>query len=126
LQIYGVTIYLSNEDKTDLNKILNVIGEAGKQSIWRISEVECFGETSEVLHQISDAAKIISGEDFYNIVSGIHQVIDGYFEAYRPQETESWILIRSICGDEFDIETKNEKLLKDIRNSFKDVRDLVY
>lgn len=126
MQTYGVTIYLGNEDKTDLKEILNIVGEAGKQSIWKISDVECFGETSEVLHQVSDETEKVSGEDFYNIVSGIHQVIDGYFEAYRPNETENWILIRSIRGDEFDIETKDEKLLKDIRNSFKDVRDLVY
>jgi hypothetical protein len=126
LDNYGVTIYLSSEDETDLKKILEIIGEIGRESIWKISDVDCFGETSEVLHPISDEAEKISGVDFYNIVSGIHQVIDGNFEAYRPNETENWILIRSIRGDEFDIETKDEKLLKDIRNSFKDVRDLVY
>jgi hypothetical protein len=126
LQTRGVTNYLSNEDKTDFKEILNVIGEAGKQSMWKISDVDCFGEASEVLHQISDETEKISGEDFYNIVSGVYQIIEGYFEAYKLNETESWILIRSIRGYEFDIETKDEKLLKDIRNSFKDVRDLVY
>lgn len=126
MQTHGVTIYLKNEDNTELKKVLNVIGEAGKQSIWEISNVDCIGESSEILHQISDERQKISGQDFYNIASGIYQVIDGSFKAYRTNETKSWLLIRWIRGDEFDVETKSEKLLKDIRKSFKDVRDLIY
>jgi hypothetical protein len=126
LQTHGVTVYLKNESNTELKRILNIIGEVGKQSIWEISDVECLGENSEALQQISDEVKTLSGEDFYELVSGIYQVIDGNFRAYKPDETKSWLSIKWIRGDEFDIETKDEKLLKGIRESFKDVRDLVY
>ena len=126
LENHGVTIYLSNDSKTDLRNILNVVGEIGKQSIWTISNVECFGESADVLHQISDKKKKISGEEFYELVSSIYQIIDGDFVAYNSSENNYWLLIRSVRGDEFDIETKDKKLLKKLRESFKNIKDLVY
>ena len=45
---------------------------------------------------------------------------------YKPNENYYWLSIRSIRGDEFDIETEDHELLEKLRNSFKDVRNLVY
>jgi hypothetical protein len=126
VQNHGVTIYLGEKDKTDLKDILQIVGELGKQSIWKLSDVECFGKSAEILHKFSDNEKVISGKEFYNVVSDIHQTLDGVFEAYKPDEITHWLLIRAIRGDEFDIETKDEELLKTIRNSFKNVKDLAY
>ncbi len=126
MQNHGVTIYLSNNNRIDLRDILNVIGKTGKQSTWKVSGVECLGESADTLHQFSDEEKEILGEEFYKIVSDIYQVLNGYFDACKPDENYCWISIRSIRGDEFDIETEDKKLLEKIRNAFKDVRDLVY
>jgi hypothetical protein len=117
---------LNSNYRTDLKNILQVIGEDGKHSTWKISDVECLGKSAETLHQISDEGKEISGEEFYKIVSDIYQVLDGTFEAFKPNENHHWLLIRSIRGDEFDIETEDKELLETIRVSFQDVRDLVY
>jgi len=126
LQNYGITIYLSDNDRTDLKYILQIIGEIGRQSFWKISDVECLGESAKILHQISDEERKITGIEFYEIVSGIYQTLDGSFEAYKPNESFHWLLIRSIRGDEFDIETEDKELLNKIRNSFYKVKDLVY
>jgi len=69
------------------------------------------------LHKFSDDEKVISGEEFYNVVSDIYQTLDGTFEAFKPNETLHWLLIRAVRGDEFDIETKDLVLLKRIRHS---------
>jgi hypothetical protein len=126
LQNYGVTINLSDTDKTDLKYILQIIGEIGRQSLWKISDVECLGESAEILHQISDEERKITGIEFYEIVSRIYQTLDGTFEAYKTNESSHWLLIRSIRGDEFDIETEDEELLNKLLNSFHKVKDLVY
>lgn len=123
---YGVTIYLKSHSQNDLKNILQVIGENGKHSAWKIFDVECLGKSAETLHQISDEEKEISGVEFYKIVSGIYQVLDGTFRAYKPNENNHWILIRFIRGDEIDIETEDKKTLEIICNSFQNVKDLIY
>jgi hypothetical protein len=124
LQNYGVTIYLNDNEEIDLKNILQVIGETGRQSDWKISDVECSGENAEIIHQISDVQEIISGKQFYTIIQDINQTIDGVFEAYRPNKTLNWLLIRAVDGTEFDIETEDLEIMKRIRYSFHNVKDL--
>lgn len=126
LQKYGVTIYLNGEDEVDLVETLQITGESGKRSNWKLQNIECIGDTAETLHSFSDQKKEISGIEFYNLVSNIHQTIDGSFEAYNPNETSHWLLIRAVDGTEFDIETEDLELLKRIRYSFRNVKDLIY
>jgi hypothetical protein len=123
---YGVTIYSSNNDRFDLKEILGIVGDQGKQSIWKVSDVECFGKEAEILHEISDNQQTISGDEFYKITSNINQVIDGTFMGYKHNQDNHWILIRSIRGDEFDVETNDKNILKILRRTFKKVRDLIY
>lgn len=126
MQNHGITIYLKDDHKIDLQEILNIIGDAGKFSHWKISSAECFGENAEKLHKISDDEEIISGEEFYKLASGIYQTLDGTFEAFSFNENLCWLLIRAIRGDEFDIETKDEELSNKFRKSFQNVKDLNY
>jgi hypothetical protein len=118
--------FFERNDRTDLKYILNLIGEVGKHSTWKISDVECLGESAEILQHISDGEQEISGEEFYKIVLGISQVLGGYFDAYKPDSNNRWLSIRSIRGYEFDIETEDKELLNKIRNSFHKVIDLIY
>lgn len=126
LEKKGITIFLNEESDVDLKDILRVIRQVGENSSWKISDVECFGENAEHLHRISDEEKTISGDEFFGIVSSIHQTIEGTFEAFMQKEISSWCLIRAVDGTEFDIETKDLELLKKIRFSFENVKDLKY
>ncbi|MGI9055683.1 MAG: hypothetical protein ACR2F2_07760 [Pyrinomonadaceae bacterium] len=126
MQNHGVTIHLNNNYRIDLQEILNAVGEVGKYSVWKISDAECFGEEDEKIHNISDKEEEISGEEFYKLVSGICQTLGGCFDAYKTKENHWWLRIRSIRGDEFDIETEDNELLDRIRKSFHDITDLVY
>ena len=124
----GVTIYqnCSFQSNFDLKDILNVIGQEGKECFWKASNVECLGASAQTLHQISDNQQVIEGNDFYRIVENTHQVLDGYFVAFKGNQKTRWLQIRSIRGDEFDIETEDNLVIKKIRESFKEVKDLIY
>jgi len=126
MKIHGITIYLNDNYKIDLKEILEIIGEAGKSSQWKISGAECFGDSAEKTHEISDNGKEISDKEFYKLVSNIYQTLDGTFQAFKIDENLTWLLIRSIRGDEFDIETEDRELLKKFRDSLQNVKDLIY
>ena len=126
MQNHGVTIHLNNNYRIDLKEILNAVGNDGKYSVWKISDAECFGEEAEKIHNISDNETKLSGGEFYKLINGIYQTIDGCFDAYKPKENHWWLRIRSIRGDEFDIETEDEELLSRIRKSFHEITNLIY
>ena len=126
LYIHGVTICLKENTEYDLKHILGIIGNIGEKSYWKICDAECLGASVQILHTISDERKIVSGKQFYEIVQSIYQTIDGVFEAYKQGKAASWLSIRAIRADEFDIETDDKELLNKIRGSFPNVIDLVY
>lgn len=126
MQNHGITIYLDNFYNVDLHQILNCVGEVGKNSAWRISNAECLGKTADKIHKISDNQKEISGEEFYQLISNIHQTLSGEFDAFRNHEDFCWLKIRSIRGDCFDIETEDKELLNRIHKSFHNITDLIY
>lgn len=121
----GITIYLIHNDNVDLKEILEVVGDGGKQSTWKISYTDCFGESGETINKLSDEGKEISGIQFYKLALGIHQTLSGEFQAFKSNEKTHWLLIRSIRGDEFDIETGDLELLKKFCSKFNDVKDLI-
>ncbi len=123
---YGVTIYLTDDNKFDLVDILKVIGEKGRCLSWSISDLDCLGETSEVLDEISDLNKHVSGTEFYQLFSQIYQTIEGDFVGFENNSTNALITIKAIDGSEFDVETNNSEILENIRNNFEEVIDLIY
>ena len=126
MKSYGVTIHLTDDSKIDLIDILKVIGEKGKDLSWSISHLDCLGENSEVLHKISDQNKQISGSKFYQLFSHIHQTIEGDFVGFENNSINALITIKAIDGSEFDVETNDTEILKNIRNNFENVIDLIY
>lgn len=126
MKSYGITIYLTDDNQFDLIDILKVIGEKGKCLSWSISNLDCLGETSEVLHKFSDGNEQISGTELYQLFLQIYQTIEGNFVGFENNSTNDLITIRAIDGSEFDVETNDSEILKNIRNNFESVKDLVY
>lgn len=125
MRSYGVTIYLRDDNQFDLIDILKVIGEKGKSLSWSISNLDYLGENSEVLHEIADQNKQISGSELFQLFSQIYQTIEGNFVGFENNSTNVLITIRAIDGSEFDIETNDSEILKNIRNNFFKVIDLI-
>lgn len=126
MKSYGITIYLTDDSKFDLIDILKVIGEKGRELNWKISNLDCLGETSELLHKLSDQGKQISGSEFFQLFLQVYQTIEGEFVGFENNSTNDLIIIRAIDGSEFDVETNDSEILKNIRNNFVKVIDLIY
>jgi hypothetical protein len=114
----------SNFLSFDLREILAAIGNSALASSWRCQYVECTGDNAEVLHRISDEGRVISGVELVQIVSGIHQTIDGKFQAYRDKANNPWLIIRAVDSTSFDVLSSDSKTLEKMRRNFRDVTDL--
>jgi hypothetical protein len=105
----------------DLIDILNLIPDAVVKSQWRLFQLECTGESAQVLATISDAGDSIDGEALWNLVKKLDQVIDGVLEGYFPGENAPWIRIRAVDSTAFDVESREENVLDLIRQKFENV-----
>lgn len=81
------------------------------------------GDLAEELHRVSAADLAVSGGEMLRLAGGIRQVIDGDFEAYRPNDTRPWLVVRAIDSSEYVVITQDERLLARVRERFRDVRD---
>jgi hypothetical protein len=107
----------------DLIDILRLAGPDAEASSWRCRNVECTGDLAEELHRASDAESALTGVEMLRLAVGVVQVIDGEFEAYRPDEHRPWLVVRAIDSSEYAVVTQDERLLARIRERFRDVRD---
>ena len=94
-----------------------------ESSSWRCSDVDGGGELMEELDHVSSGNAVISGAEMLRLAGGVYQMIDGDFEAYRPDEPRHWLVIRAIDSSEYVVSTDNERLLARVRERFCDVRD---
>jgi hypothetical protein len=107
----------------DLIDILRLAGPDAGSSSWRCRNVECTGDLAEELHRVSDAESILTGAEMLRLAGAVVQVTDGDFEAYRPGETRTWVVVRAIDSSEYAVITEDEGLLARVRERFRDVRD---
>jgi hypothetical protein len=79
--------------------------------------------TAECLHANSDRGAALPGDDLLALAAGI-QVIDGEFEARRPDATEPWVVLRAVDGSSWDVVSDDLGVLDDYRRSFPDAAPL--
>src|SRR4051812_33080297 len=92
----------------DLIDILRLAEPDAGSSGWRCRNVECTGDLAEELHRVSEADLAVSGGEMLRLASGVRQVIDGDFEAYRPNDTRPWLVVRAIDSSEYAVITQDE------------------
>lgn len=126
MAVRGITIrnkFPSAE--VDLPKILIAIGDKGIISRWKLTNSEFNGECADLLHEVADTQSEIDGKRFIELASGFCQFLEGEAIASLP-DSPNWLVIRSIRGDEFDIETKDFEIIERLKASFHYVLDLNY
>ncbi|MFZ6028558.1 MAG: TY-Chap domain-containing protein [Chloroflexota bacterium] len=79
-----------------LSDLLTSLGELALVSSWLPSAVEAYGVNGEVLEAYSDKQQSIKGDELLYIVMSIDNIADGYFSAFRNNETEPWLVVRAI------------------------------
>jgi diaminopimelate decarboxylase len=125
MPFHAVTIYDIRDGVLafDLIDILRIVGPDAKSSSWRCRNVDCSGDLAEELHRVSDAESAVSGAEMLRLASGVLQIIDGDFEAYRADEKRPWLVVRAIDSTLYAVITQDGGLLARVRERFRDVRD---
>jgi hypothetical protein len=91
-------------------------------SSWRVSCVDCLGDLADEFVRLGDANGTISSPELLRLASGVCQVIEGDFEAYRPHEEQPWLVVRAIDSTLYVVITEDAQLLDRVRSRFSDVR----
>lgn len=112
------------DQKLDLYPLLAALGERALHSTWFGEGVECYGENAGELHTLTDQNQAIKGQDFLNIVSGIHQTMEGDFIAFDPGANSHWILIRAWHGTGFYIEIEDSQIKRRLKSDFQNVEEV--
>jgi hypothetical protein len=108
----------------DLKEILAAIGDPVIVSTWRCHNVECTGENTERLYELSEEGQSVSGKELVEIVAGIFQTFDGEFEAYRDGKEEPSLVVNAVDSSWFEVLSVDSAVLESIRSSFQDVSAL--
>jgi tetratricopeptide (TPR) repeat protein len=108
----------------DLYVLIAALGERALNSTWFGSGVDCYGERAEELYAFTDQNKPIEGHDLLQITSGIRQTIQGDFQAFDPDATSHWILIRAWEGSGFYVEANDAKIMKQLKTHFQAAEDV--
>jgi tetratricopeptide (TPR) repeat protein len=112
------------EQVLDLHGLLLALGERALHSTWFGSGVDYYGEKAEELLAFTDQNKPIEGRDLLHITMGIHQTLEGDFQAFDPGATSPWIFIRAWDGTGFHIETNDPEIKDQLKQHFQDVEDV--
>jgi hypothetical protein len=86
----------------DLKDVLAVLGGAVWESQWRVSRLWCMGERTEEFEAYAEQGQLLSGDLLVELASGVFQVIDGDFEAFRSNAEKPWLIIRAIDSHWFE------------------------
>ena len=103
----------------DLIDLVKLLEPFLVDSRWICSNVEAVGETAEELD--STAVKNIDSKTLKRISSGLIQVIDGTFTAFRSGQQHPWLVIRAVDSAAYDIETDDRRVIDAISKRFHDV-----
>jgi hypothetical protein len=107
----------------DLRDILALVPEDAIDSSWQVSGAEAVGHSAEALHDASDAGVLLSHPRLCEIAADLTQTIDGELRAYRPGESEPWLVIRAVDSSGFDVISDDPTLIETVRRRFQRVRE---
>lgn len=122
----GITIHDKGPDGTsltfDVRDLLSVIDDCLGDSSWKITGLECFGDSANALHEIADGGRRVDGIKLRSLADGLTQTIDGDFYG-NLNRSGARIMIRAVDSSCFDVETKDEELLARFRLRFSSIEE---
>src|SRR5262245_8410959 len=107
----------------DLIDILRLAEADVVASTWTCRHVEGIGRLANQLSEISDNGVPVDGSEMLRLAGSVRQIIDGTFEAKRPESLHPWLVIRAVDSSFFMVISDDTNLLARLRARFHDVRD---
>ena len=124
----GVTITDRRDDNVlavDLQDILGLLDTCPETTEWEISALECVGTTTDTLYSLAESKTRVPDPTLRQLAgTGATQIIEGIFTGYRTGQAEPWIIIRAVDSAAYDVLSKDDNVLAQVREHFKEVSDL--
>lgn len=115
----------SNFLSFDLQHILAAIGEPVLKSRWRCRNLWYTTTKNGEASEIRETRLNLSGEELIELSSGIHQTIDGRFEARGEGAAKKpWLIIVAFDSSWFEVWSSKPAIHERIRKHFKKVSDI--
>jgi tetratricopeptide (TPR) repeat protein len=108
----------------DLYHLIVALGQRALGSTWFGSGVRCSGEKADELYAYTEHNTPIQGRDLIQIASGIHQTLQGDFQAYDPNATSHWLFIRAWDGEGFYLEIDDPKSKDRLKRHFQAMEEV--
>jgi hypothetical protein len=101
-----------------LVEILNTFAWGWPQTTWRPNVLDGVGRTAPALFRLSEEGREVPLGDILRLLTDEQlQVIDGSISVSKS-DGDAWIVLRTINGDDWDVETDDEAVLEAIRSAF--------
>lgn len=105
----------------DLRHVLQALGPPALQSEWKVQDVwatsKDTGNAGEQLEALTPEVRI-SGTNLLELANNVVQVIDGQFEAFRPNAPQPWVRIIADDSTFYEVETDEDEVANSILRSF--------
>ena len=109
----------------DLRDILTAVGEPVLSSSWRCRDLCYTAVRDGKFDEFREARRRLTGEEMIQFADGIHQTIDGRFEAHSEGVAKRpWLVILAVDSSWFEVWSSKHEILKRVRARFEQVSDL--
>lgn len=108
------------KDFVPLIEVLLVVGRWIRQAHWRLRNAEFATgfRSSDELNVMSSQVNLIPTSTLIDLVSDGVEMIGGDLTAFREPGEDPFLVVRSVRGDEWDIESDDPYLLRAVKDSF--------
>ena len=109
----------------DLRDILEAAGEPVLTSRWRCRDLCYTAARGGRFDEFREARRKLNGEEMVRFAAGIHQTLDGRFEARAAGAARRpWLIILAVDGAWFEVWSSKRAVLERVRARFGEVSDL--
>ncbi|MEM7229202.1 MAG: hypothetical protein AAF432_10345 [Planctomycetota bacterium] len=119
--MFGLTIREFDERgvlSIELRDILQLLGRDAEQSIWRIEGVEALGENATRIHDVSHQIGTLVGSELARVASGLDQIVDGTFSAFKDGNDQPWVVIAAVDSSAYDVMTAELHVIWALKRAF--------
>jgi hypothetical protein len=109
----------------DLRDILTLIGEPILSSRWQCRDLWYTAVREGKFDEIREVRRKLSGEEMMQFATGLHQTIDGRFEARSGGAAKKpWLIILAVDSSWFEVWSSKREVIEKVKAGFEKVSEL--
>ena len=107
-----------------LADVLKVIGEPALSSQWRCVNMRYIGPKDDTWYELHEKRRRFAGQEFFDFVARIGQVIDGEFIAKKDGSNKAWLIIKAVDSGWLEVWSSKPEVLEEMKRRFVKVTSL--